>query len=97
MTGVAVITQSVLLRFVTGVITIVCSFVIGSSTYCLFRGIKAAYWFTTVLMGMILIFSFMDDLGWVDFTLIGIIALTLGLLVKDHRWYLNKTRNSFRQ
>ncbi len=49
------------------------------------------------MMGMILIVSFMDDLGWVDFTLIGITALTLGLLIKDRRWYLDKTRNSFRQ
>ena len=93
-TGVVAITQSVPLRLVMGVIAIDCSFVIGLSTYCLFRGIKAAYWFTSVLMGLILIVSFMDDLGWVDFTLIGITALTLGLLLKDRRWYLEKDKNT---
>ncbi len=89
-TGAIVITQSVPLRLAMGAAAIACSLVIGLSTFCMYRGINTAYLFITVLMGVILLVSFMDDLGWVDFTMIGITAFTFGLLIKDRRWYRNK-------
>jgi hypothetical protein len=40
------------------------------------------------MFGMILILSFMDELGWLDLVLIVVTAITLILLIKDRVWYL---------
>lgn len=77
-------------RLVIGGMAIACSLVTALFTYLLFRRNRIVYKMTLVLFGLIFLLSFADNLGWVDFSLIGITAIVLGLLVKERAWYLGE-------
>ncbi len=94
--GILVVTNSIptipsgLYSTLLGMGTIVCSLIIALAAFFLSRRNRIVYYMSVALLGTILVVSFMDDLGWLDFTLIGITAITFILLIRDHRWYLNR-------
>lgn len=77
-------------RLILGGIALACSIITALAGWLLSRKNRAVYFASTVLLGMILIVSFMDDLGLVDFLMITITAVTLGLLIKNRTWFLQK-------
>jgi hypothetical protein len=81
-------------RLVIGGMAIACSLVISLFTFLLFRRNRVVYKLTLVLLCLVILLSFADDLGWVDFSLIGITAIALGLLVKDREWYLGQKKTN---
>jgi hypothetical protein len=84
-------------RLVIGGMAIACSLVTALFTYLLFHRNRVAYKLTLILLCLVILLSFADNLGWVDFSLIGMTAVTVGLLVKDRNWYLgekNVTKNA---
>jgi succinate-acetate transporter protein len=81
---------SIQIRLVIGGVAIISSLGIAVFTYLLFRQNRMAYKLTLVLLSLIFLLSFADDLGWVDFSLIVILATVIGLLVKDRAWYLRQ-------
>lgn len=78
------------MRLVFGILAIGCSFSLAAAAWLLTRRNRITYYGATILLGLILIASFMDDLGMVDFLLITITAVTLGLLIKNRTWFLQK-------
>jgi hypothetical protein len=75
-------------RWAIGIIAIACSIVTALAAWLLAKRNPVVYCSTVFLLGMILIVSFMDELGWTDAILIVITGIALGLLIKDRRWYL---------
>lgn len=78
-------------RWAIGGIALACSLVTAAAVYGLIRQIRMVYYATVCLLGMILLVSFMDELGWADLALISLTMITLGLLIKDRAWFLQKS------
>lgn len=77
-------------RLVIGILSIGCSLSLAAAAWLLSRRNRITYLGAIILLGLILIASFMDDLGIVDFVLIAITAVTLGLLIKERAWFMQK-------
>lgn len=78
------------IRVAIGMLALGCSLCLALTAWLLSKRNRIVYHVTTILLGLILIASFMDDLGLVDFLLIAITAVALGLLVKNRAWFLHK-------
>jgi hypothetical protein len=74
-------------RWAIGIITLICSIITAMAAYFLTRRNRMIYLATIGLLVMLIIGSFMDELGWSDAALIVITATTLGLLIKDRAWF----------
>jgi hypothetical protein len=88
-TGIITTISNFQVRLLLGGIAIACSLVISGFTILLSRRNRLIYRPSVVLLAAIILVSIMDDLGWVDLSLIGITTVTLVLLIKDRAWYLN--------
>ena len=75
-------------RVAIGIVAIACSIITALAAVFLFRRNRWVYFSTVTLFGMILIMSFMDELGWLDMLFIVITAITLAFLIRDRAWYL---------
>lgn len=78
------------IRVVLAGIGIACSLVTAVTTFLLSRRSRYIYHFAIILLVFIILMSIMDDLGWVDFSLIAVYLTALGLLIKDRSWYLSQ-------
>ncbi len=78
------------IRVAIGILSLGCSLCLALTAWLLSKRNRIIYHATTILLGLILIASFMDDLGLVDFLMITITAVTLGLLIKNRTWFLQK-------
>ncbi len=76
-------------RWIIGFLAIGCSIILTGITYFLNRHNRLAYNGTVGLMVLIIIASFLDDLGLSDIVLIVVDLTILGLLLKDRAWYLH--------
>lgn len=74
-------------RWAIGMITLACSITTALAAYFLTRRNRMIYLATVGLLVMIIIGSFMDELGWSDAPLIVITAATLVMLIKDRAWF----------
>lgn len=81
------------IRLVLGGLGIACALVTSLTAFLLSRRSRYVYQFSIILLVFIILMSIMDDLGWVDFSLIAITMAALGLLIKDRAWYLNNTNS----
>jgi hypothetical protein len=81
---------SIQVRLVLGGLGIACSLVTSLTGFLLSRRFRYVYQFSIILLVFIILMSLMDDLGWVDFSLIAITIAALGLLIKDRSWYLKQ-------
>lgn len=55
---------------------------------------KLAFYLTVAFLLLIATLTIMDDLGVVDFLVLAITLLPVILLIKNRKWYLNKSDSS---
>jgi len=86
---------SMQIKVAFAIICLGCSLVTILVTFFLRRRNRLTYYSAVVLMGLLLLGSFMDDLGWSDAVVIIVTMASLGLLIRDRAWYLGgrNTRN----
>ncbi|NMB54489.1 MAG: hypothetical protein GYA15_07275 [Leptolinea sp.] len=79
---------SMQIKAAIGIVCLGCSLVTILVTFLLRRRNRLVYYTAVGLISMLLLGSFMDDLGWSDAVVIIVTMAALGLLIKDHAWYL---------
>lgn len=74
-----------------GILSIGCSIVLTLITFFMKRQNRLAYLTVISLLMVIILVSFLDNLGPADFILIVFDLTALGLLIKDRAWYMHLT------
>lgn len=50
-----------------------------------------AYQVTLFSLGVFILVTFLDEVGWADLAFIGLCVLGLGLLLKERKWFMRQT------
>lgn len=81
------------IRLIMGLLALCCSIALTLVTASLIGHNRLAYIGMVSLLVLIIIASFLDDIGLLDVILIAIDLATLGLLIKDRAWYLHQNNS----
>jgi len=58
------------------------------------RKYRPSYYLLVASLGLLALLSITDDFGLVDLAFLLVILVTIGLLIRDRKWYLHRNQDS---